>query len=106
MADRVGQQLGNYRLVHLLGAGGFAEVYLAEQVYLKTFAAIKVLHTRLAQESTFPHSNRASFLCPVAVRRNMKELFALSFAKSPSTTTRNHRNSTEEKEARALMHTP
>ncbi|HLH61212.1 MAG TPA: serine/threonine-protein kinase [Ktedonobacteraceae bacterium] len=47
MADRVGQQLGNYRLVRLLGQGGFAEVYLGEHVYLDTTAAIKVLHTRL-----------------------------------------------------------
>src|SRR5579884_2064987 len=50
MADRVGQQLGNYRLLRLLGEGGFAQVYLGEQVYLKTLAAIKVLHTRLAQD--------------------------------------------------------
>ena len=28
MADRVGQQLGNYRLVALLGQGGYAKVYL------------------------------------------------------------------------------
>src|SRR5436309_525221 len=48
MADRVGQQLGNYRLVHLLGYGGFAEVYLGEHIYLETQAAVKVLHTQLA----------------------------------------------------------
>lgn len=47
MADRIGQQLGNYRLVRLLGQGGFAEVYLGEHIYLDTTAAIKVLHTRL-----------------------------------------------------------
>src|ERR1700694_1695328 len=50
MADRVGQQLGNYRLVHLLGQGSFAEVYLGEPVYLKTQAAIKVLQTQLASD--------------------------------------------------------
>src|SRR5205807_373019 len=31
-----------------LGEGGFAKVYLGEHVYLKTQAAIKVLHTRIA----------------------------------------------------------
>ena len=50
MADRVGQQLGNYRLSRLLGKGGFAEVYLGEHVYLKTPAAIKLLQTKVANE--------------------------------------------------------
>lgn len=47
MADLVGQQLGNYRLIQLLGQGGFADVYLAEHIHLNTMAAIKVLQTRL-----------------------------------------------------------
>src|SRR5581483_9719552 len=50
MTSHVGQQLGNYRLLKLLGAGGFAEVYLGEHVYLNTQAAIKVLQTRLAED--------------------------------------------------------
>jgi tRNA A-37 threonylcarbamoyl transferase component Bud32 len=50
MAGQISQQLGNYRLIEQLGHGGFADVYLGEHVYLKTKAAIKVLHTRLASE--------------------------------------------------------
>jgi serine/threonine protein kinase len=43
MPDYVGRQLGNYRLIRLLGEGGFAQVYLGEHIHLKTTAAIKVL---------------------------------------------------------------
>lgn len=42
MADNASQQLGNYRLHHLIGEGGFARVYLGEHIYLKTYAALKV----------------------------------------------------------------
>ncbi len=50
MADRVGQHLGNYRLLRLLGQGGFADVYLGEHLHLNTRAAIKVLHTHLTSQ--------------------------------------------------------
>jgi eukaryotic-like serine/threonine-protein kinase len=50
MADRVGQHLGNYLLLQLLGEGGFAEVYLGEHVHLGTQAAIKVLSAKLQRE--------------------------------------------------------
>ena len=50
MSDRVGEQVGHYRLLSLLGAGGFAEVYLGAHIHLGTQAAIKLLHAQLASE--------------------------------------------------------
>src|ERR1700737_4757793 len=50
MANHTGQQLGNYRIVRRLGLGAFADVYLGEHVYLKSYAALKVLHTVLKEE--------------------------------------------------------
>lgn len=47
---RINQQVGHYQLVRLLGQGGFAEVYLAEHIHLKTQAAVKILHTRLTDD--------------------------------------------------------
>lgn len=52
MADRVGQQMGNYQLIRLLGEGGFAEAYLGEHIHLGTQAAIKVLHTQITSDDT------------------------------------------------------
>ena len=48
--DYVGQRLGNYHLIRLLGQGGFADVYLGEHIHLKTQAAVKLLHTRLTND--------------------------------------------------------
>ncbi len=50
MTYHIGDKLGNYRLLRLLGRGAFAEVYLGEHLYLKSHAALKVLHTSLEEE--------------------------------------------------------
>ncbi len=50
MANRTGEQLANYRIIRLIGRGGFAEVYLAEHLYLRTQVAIKILNTQLTNE--------------------------------------------------------
>lgn len=38
-----GQIIGDYRLVSLLGKGGFAEVWKGEHIHLNTYAALKIL---------------------------------------------------------------
>ena len=40
------QIIGNYQLLHLLGQGASAQVYLGEHTYLQTYAAIKLLRTK------------------------------------------------------------
>ncbi len=59
MTERIGQKLGNYHLMRLLGEGGFAEVYLGEHIHLGTKAAIKILHTQLTADDVDIFRNEA-----------------------------------------------
>ena len=67
MNDRIGQQLGNYRLIRELGHGGFGVVYLGEHVHLKTQAAIKVLH-----QVQLPSEEEEKFRKEAATIANLK----------------------------------
>jgi hypothetical protein len=51
---RLGQRLGNYQIIHLLGEGGFGEVYLGEHIHLGSQAAIKILNSRLTSKEMGP----------------------------------------------------
>jgi hypothetical protein len=51
---RVGQRLGNYQIIRLLGEGGFGEVYLGEHIHLGSQAAIKVLNSQLTSKEIGP----------------------------------------------------
>lgn len=64
MTSLIGLQLGNYRLLSLVGQGGYADVYKAEHVHLQSAAAVKVLkvhldateHTNFLQEAKLVES--------------------------------------------------
>jgi len=50
MINYTGQQFGSYRLLRLLGKGSAADVYLAEQLFIKRLVAIKVLHIQIGEK--------------------------------------------------------
>jgi eukaryotic-like serine/threonine-protein kinase len=62
--DLTGRELGDYRVLRRLGAGGMAEVYLAEQQSLGRQVALKVLQPALARDGSyvlrFQHEARAA----------------------------------------------
>jgi tetratricopeptide (TPR) repeat protein len=66
MTDRVGQKLGNYRLIQLIGQGSVAEVYLGEHIRRKTLAAVKVWYYQLSSEDIKRFQAEASRLTLLA----------------------------------------
>ena len=71
MALQTGQLFGNYRIVRLIGEGGFGEVYLAENPLIDRRVAVKVLHAALAQDAEL-------------VRRFLNEARAASAIRHPN----------------------
>jgi len=66
VTDRLGQQCGNYRLVSLLGQGGYAEVYLGQHVRFNHQAAIKVLHAHLTNQEAEHFQQEAETIATLA----------------------------------------
>jgi serine/threonine-protein kinase len=76
MALQAGQLFGNYRIVRLLGEGGFGEVYLAENPLIERRAAVKVLHTALARDVELVRRFLNEARAASAIRhRNIIEVF-------------------------------
>ncbi|MEO6890729.1 MAG: serine/threonine-protein kinase [Ktedonobacteraceae bacterium] len=59
MSERTLRRIGNYRLLRLLGQGGFARVYLGEHIHLNTHAAIKILNTHLDRQDVIDFRKEA-----------------------------------------------
>ncbi|GHO49444.1 WD40 repeat domain-containing serine/threonine protein kinase [Ktedonospora formicarum] len=72
--QRIGQQLGNYRLGRMLGRGGFAEVYLADHVHLNTQVAVKILSTRLTEDDVQEFRREAQLLASLVHPRIVRVL--------------------------------
>ena len=60
MSLQVGQLFGNYRVVRLIGEGGFGEVSLAENPLIDRRVAVKVLHGALAEDAEGTKNERCS----------------------------------------------
>jgi tetratricopeptide (TPR) repeat protein/tRNA A-37 threonylcarbamoyl transferase component Bud32 len=53
MSNWVGKQFGSYQIVALLGEGGMASVYRAQQTSIKREVAVKIIRTDLAENDSF-----------------------------------------------------
>jgi serine/threonine protein kinase len=82
MNNRVGQILGHYRLMSLLGQGGFAEVYLGKHLHLGTQAAVKVLDGKLTTQDVQAFTKEAQ---TIAKLRHQHILRILDFGFDAST---------------------
>jgi serine/threonine protein kinase len=66
MANRVGQQFGNYRLVRLLGQSDWASVYVGEHLSLHTQVAIKLFTLPLTGDDVGHFHTEVSVLARLA----------------------------------------
>jgi len=82
MADYVGQQFGNYRLIQSLGSGGFAEVYLAEHRQLPVLcgqgmlARYKPIKSSSSELTLFSRDVRNRLRFPLSTKHSLTVIVA------------------------------
>jgi serine/threonine-protein kinase len=69
--DRLGQIIGNYNLISILGRGGMGTVYKAENIYIGKIVAMKILQEKYAKQEE-------------AVKRFLREARAASSINHPN----------------------
>src|SRR5579859_4533809 len=62
MMNLVGQEVGAYKLLRLLGHGSSARVYLGEHKYHRSYVAVKIVGTQEANRAKMRGSNEVYML--------------------------------------------
>ena len=73
-SERLGQQVGSYEIVSLLGAGGMGEVYLGRDATLGRKVALKFLPDFLLQDDTARRRFVQEAKLAAALARIMQEI--------------------------------
>ena len=74
----IGQTVGEFKILRLLGAGGMGKVYLAEQTSLKRKVAIKVLPQHMMQEqATVDRFEREAMLAAQLTHPNVAQVYTI-----------------------------
>jgi eukaryotic-like serine/threonine-protein kinase len=62
MPHHLGKTLGSYRLIRFLGEGSYSEVYLALNIHIRHYAAVKILKNQLSQAEVEEFYNEAHII--------------------------------------------
>ena len=74
----IGQALGEFKILSLIGVGGMGQVYLAEQTTLKRQVAVKVLPKQIVQEkAATARFEREAMLAAQLAHPNIAQVFTI-----------------------------